>query len=91
MTPDLTSDVIVIGGGAAGLFCAAEAGRRGRSVVLVERAERVGAAPEQRVGVRRTLSNLAVGLGEEAVQKASSEWTFQAAETLYGLSVIPLP
>lgn len=30
-------DVIVIGAGAAGLFCAAEAGRRGRSVIVVER------------------------------------------------------
>jgi len=35
-------DVIVLGAGAAGLFCAAEAGRRGRRVVVLERAERVG-------------------------------------------------
>jgi predicted Rossmann fold flavoprotein len=35
-------DVIVIGGGAAGLFCAVEAGRRGRSVLVLEHAERVG-------------------------------------------------
>lgn len=35
-------DVIVIGGGAAGLFCATEAGKRGRKVVLLEHAERVG-------------------------------------------------
>ena len=35
-------DVIVIGGGAAGLFCAIEAGRRGRKVVVLEHAERVG-------------------------------------------------
>ena len=35
-------DVIVIGGGAAGLFCAIEAGKRGRKVVVLEHAERVG-------------------------------------------------
>lgn len=32
----MTSDVIVIGGGAAGLFCAATAGARGKNVVLIE-------------------------------------------------------
>jgi predicted Rossmann fold flavoprotein len=35
-------DVIVIGGGAAGLFCAIEAGKRGRKVLVIEHAERVG-------------------------------------------------
>ncbi len=35
-------DVIVIGGGAAGLFCAFQAARRGRSVLVIEHAERVG-------------------------------------------------
>ncbi len=35
-------DVVVLGGGAAGLMCAIEAGKRGRRVVLLERAEKVG-------------------------------------------------
>ncbi|MBV9463977.1 MAG: NAD(P)/FAD-dependent oxidoreductase [Verrucomicrobiae bacterium] len=35
-------DVIVLGGGAAGLFCAANAGARGRKVAVLERSERVG-------------------------------------------------
>jgi len=35
-------DAVVLGGGAAGLMCALEAGRRGRRVVVLERAERVG-------------------------------------------------
>jgi predicted Rossmann fold flavoprotein len=35
-------DVIILGGGAAGLMCAIEAGRRGRRVILLERAERIG-------------------------------------------------
>lgn len=38
----MKKDVIVIGGGAAGLFCALTAGRRGRSVTVLERAEKVG-------------------------------------------------
>ena len=35
-------DVIIIGGGAAGLMCAIEAGRRKRSVLVLERNETVG-------------------------------------------------
>ena len=37
-----TWDVVVIGGGAAGLMCAIEAGRRGRSVLVIEHNEAVG-------------------------------------------------
>jgi hypothetical protein len=35
-------DVLVIGGGAAGLLCAIEAGKRGRRVLVLEHAERIG-------------------------------------------------
>ncbi len=35
-------DVIILGAGAAGLMCALEAGRRGRRVVLLDHAERIG-------------------------------------------------
>ena len=35
-------DVIVLGAGAAGLMCAIEAGKRGRRVVVLERAARIG-------------------------------------------------
>ena len=35
-------DVIVIGGGAAGMFCAIEAGKRGRRVLLIEHNAEVG-------------------------------------------------
>ena len=35
-------DVVVLGGGAAGLMCAIEAGKRGRSVAVLDHAERVG-------------------------------------------------
>lgn len=61
------------------------------SVWWLRRAEKVGEPMEERVRVRRTLSNLVVKLGEEAAQKSGSEWTFQAAETLYALSVISPP
>src|SRR3954469_21532002 len=37
-----TFDVLVLGGGAAGLMCAIEAGKRGRRVAVLERAERLG-------------------------------------------------
>jgi predicted Rossmann fold flavoprotein len=35
-------DVVVVGGGAAGLMCATRAGQRGRKVLLLEHAEKVG-------------------------------------------------
>jgi predicted Rossmann fold flavoprotein len=35
-------DALVLGGGAAGLFCAIEAGKRGRRVAVLERSERIG-------------------------------------------------
>ncbi len=35
-------DVLILGGGAAGLLCAIEAGKRGRRVAVLERAERIG-------------------------------------------------
>jgi predicted Rossmann fold flavoprotein len=35
-------DVLVLGAGAAGLMCAAEAGKRGRRVAVIERANRAG-------------------------------------------------
>ena len=38
----LEFDAVVIGGGAAGLMCAIEAGKRGRRVLVIERSERVG-------------------------------------------------
>lgn len=37
-----TYDVIIIGAGAAGLFCAAEAGKRTKSVLVIEHEEKVG-------------------------------------------------
>jgi len=39
---NILTDVLVLGGGAAGLMCAFEAGRRGRSVIVLDHADRVG-------------------------------------------------
>ena len=35
-------DAVIVGGGAAGLFCAIEAGKRGRRVLVLERSEKPG-------------------------------------------------
>jgi predicted Rossmann fold flavoprotein len=51
-------DVIVIGGGAAGLMCAFEAGRRGRRVVVLEHNERVGRKIEISGGGRCNFTNV---------------------------------
>lgn len=61
------------------------------SVRWLKRAEKFGAASEDIVRVRRALGHMVVDMGETATQKAASEWTFVAAETLYGLSAVPLP
>src|SRR3989454_12505017 len=37
-----TFDMVVLGAGAAGLMCAVEAGKRGRRVAVIERAEKIG-------------------------------------------------
>jgi predicted Rossmann fold flavoprotein len=39
---DYKYDAIVLGGGAAGLMCAVEAGKRGRRVLVLERADQIG-------------------------------------------------
>lgn len=51
-------DVVVIGGGAAGLFCAIEAGKRGRSVIVLEHAERIGKKIAISGGGRCNFTNL---------------------------------
>jgi predicted Rossmann fold flavoprotein len=50
--------VVIVGGGAAGLMCAAEAGRRGRAVAVVEHNGRVGRKIEISGGGRCNFTNL---------------------------------
>lgn len=52
------SDVLVIGGGAAGLMCAAVAGQRGRRVRVLEHANRVGKKILMSGGGRCNFTNL---------------------------------
>jgi len=51
-------DLIIIGGGAAGLMCAIEAGKRGRRVLLIEHANRVGKKILMSGGGRCNFTNL---------------------------------
>lgn len=53
-------DAIVIGGGAAGLMCAQAAGQRGRRVLVIEHAERVGKKILMSGGGRCNFTNLDV-------------------------------
>jgi predicted Rossmann fold flavoprotein len=52
------TDVVVIGAGAAGLMCAITAGQRGKSVVVLERGERIGAKILISGGGRCNFTNL---------------------------------
>ncbi len=51
-------DVIVIGGGAAGLFCAIEAGKRGRKTLVLEHAGQIGKKIAISGGGRCNFTNL---------------------------------
>src|SRR5467141_1982766 len=54
----LVFDTIVVGGGAAGLLCAIEAGKRGRRVAVIEHADRVGKKILISGGGRANFTNL---------------------------------
>jgi predicted Rossmann fold flavoprotein len=54
----IEKDVVIIGGGAAGLFCAIEAGKRGRKVIVLEHADRVGKKIAISGGGRCNFTNL---------------------------------
>lgn len=51
-------DVIIIGAGAAGLFCAAEAGKRGRKAVVIDHAKRLGGKILMSGGGRCNFTNM---------------------------------
>ncbi len=54
-------DVVILGAGAAGLMCALEAGKRGRRVLLLERADRIGKKILISGGGRCNFTNLHTG------------------------------
>lgn len=57
-TPTEHFDVVVIGGGAAGLMCALTAGRRGRAVLVLEGSNRIGKKILMSGGGRCNFTNL---------------------------------
>jgi predicted Rossmann fold flavoprotein len=57
----VTYDAIILGGGAAGLMCAARAGQRGRRVLVLERADRVGKKILISGGGRCNFTNICAG------------------------------
>jgi predicted Rossmann fold flavoprotein len=59
-SPMTNPDVLIIGGGAAGLMCAIEAGRRGRRVTVIEHANRIGKKILMSGGGRCNFTNLDV-------------------------------
>src|SRR5258708_2211085 len=61
MASPTQTDVIIIGGGAAGLMCAIEAGKRGRKVIVLERSERLGKKILISGGGRCNFTNLYAG------------------------------
>jgi predicted Rossmann fold flavoprotein len=58
---DRPCDAIILGAGAAGLMCAIEAGKRGRRVLLLERADRIGKKILISGGGRCNFTNLHAG------------------------------
>ena len=56
-------DAVILGGGAAGLMCAIEAGKRGRRVLLIERSEKIGKKILISGGGRCNFTNLQVTPG----------------------------
>jgi len=56
-----TADVVVIGGGAAGMMCAAQAGQRGRRVLLIEHYHVVGEKIRISGGGRCNFTNVNAG------------------------------
>jgi predicted Rossmann fold flavoprotein len=58
---DRKYDVIILGAGAAGLMCAIEAGKRGRRVLVLERADRIGKKILISGGGRCNFTNLHTG------------------------------
>ena len=55
------SDVLILGAGAAGLMCAIEAGKRGRSVTVLESSNRAGQKILISGGGRCNFTNVASG------------------------------
>jgi predicted Rossmann fold flavoprotein len=89
------TEVVIVGGGAAGLMCAIEAGRRGRRVLVLERAERCGKKILMSGGGRCNFTNLFVEperylAGNPHFHKSAlaryTQWDFIALVEAHGIA-----
>lgn len=75
-----TVDVVVIGAGAAGLFCAIEAGKRGRKVLVLDHANKVGKKILMSGGGRCNFTNYHI---EPSKYRSHNRHFFKSALTRY--------
>lgn len=64
----MKKDIVIVGAGAAGLICAIEAGRRGRSVLILERSERIANKVRISGGGRCNFTNID-GCGDHYISR----------------------
>ncbi|MDU0353526.1 NAD(P)/FAD-dependent oxidoreductase [Paraglaciecola aquimarina] len=88
-------DVIVIGAGAAGLFCAAQAAKRGRNVAVLDHAKRIGGKILMSGGGRCNFTNMYTShenflCGNPHFTKSAlsrySQWDFIGLVAEYGIA-----
>lgn len=88
-------DVIIIGAGAAGLFCAAQIGKKGKSVLLLDNGKKVGRKILMSGGGYCNFTNLDVGAQHYLSQNPHfvksalaryNQWDFIALLAEYGIS-----
>lgn len=88
-------DVIILGAGAAGLFCAAVAGARGRRVLVLEKANKVGKKILMSGGGRCNFTNYAVAAHNfistnphfcKSALSRYTQWDFIAMVERYGIA-----
>lgn len=88
-------DVIIIGAGAAGLFCAAQIGKKGKSVLLLDNGKKVGRKILMSGGGYCNFTNLDVGAQHYLSQNPHfvksalaryNQWDFIALLAAYGIS-----
>ncbi|KGQ50506.1 membrane protein [Gallibacterium anatis 10672-6] len=88
-------DVIIIGAGAAGLFCAAQIGKKGKSVLLLDNGKKVGRKILMSGGGYCNFTNLDVGAQHYLSQNPHfvksalaryNQWDFIALLADYGIS-----
>ncbi|BAZ94784.1 oxidoreductase [Thiohalobacter thiocyanaticus] len=90
----MQTDVVIIGASAAGLMCAAEAGRRGRRVVVLDHANRAGKKILMSGGGRCNFTNLDVSADNyisdnphfcKSALSRYTQWDFIALVDRYGI------